>query len=230
MMICGVKLTTIINVVIVLYIGIAIHGCVEQSNNTTDTSDVVTVESKHVMSQPNVIIKYQVLNIDQYSDKYDHLFNKYSKRFFNIGFDYRWFKAQGVAESNLVYDAKSPVGAQGVLQIMPKTYQEINNKFSEFNNVLNPSLNIGAGIYYDHTLFNQWTSERPFIDKMKFTLGSYNAGLGTILQAQKNCVDITSTSCNLWSQISDTAHTHTRWKSDETLHYVTKITTLMSSK
>ena len=60
--------------------------------------------------------------------KFDQYFSKYSKRHFGVGFDWRYFKAQAVAESNLRPDATSRAGAVGVMQIMPRTYEEIRNK------------------------------------------------------------------------------------------------------
>ena len=54
-------------------------------------------------------------------DRYDDTFRKYSKRFFGVGFDWHYFKAQGLAESGLDPAAKSPVGARGVMQLMPGT-------------------------------------------------------------------------------------------------------------
>ena len=56
---------------------------------------------------------------------YDMHFSKYSKRYFGVGFDWRYFKAQAVAESNLREDARSWAGAEGLMQIMPRTFQEI---------------------------------------------------------------------------------------------------------
>ena len=38
---------------------------------------------------------------------YDDHFRKYTKRFFGIGWDWRLFKAQGMAESNLEAKARS---------------------------------------------------------------------------------------------------------------------------
>jgi membrane-bound lytic murein transglycosylase F len=57
--------------------------------------------------------------------KYDKYFLKYSKRYFGPGFDWHYFKAQAVAESRLQADARSRVGAVGVMQIMPRTFEEI---------------------------------------------------------------------------------------------------------
>ena len=60
-----------------------------------------------------------------WGDEYDEYFRKYSKRYFGPHFDWRWFKAQAIAESGLKHDAKSWVGAVGVMQIMPATFEEI---------------------------------------------------------------------------------------------------------
>ena len=60
--------------------------------------------------------------------KYDKYFSKYSKRYFGPAFDWHYFKAQAIAESRLKATAKSKVGALGVMQIMPKTFEEIARK------------------------------------------------------------------------------------------------------
>ena len=49
------------------------------------------------------------LQSDKWTDKYDRHFKKYSKRYFGPHFEWRWFKSQGIAESNLKPDATSPV-------------------------------------------------------------------------------------------------------------------------
>ena len=85
---------------------------------------------------------------------YDSHFKKYSKRFFGVGFDWRYFKAQAVAESNLREDVRSPVGAIGVMQIMPRTFAEIQRKNPTIaGSVEQPRWNIAAGIQYDRQHF-----------------------------------------------------------------------------
>ena len=51
----------------------------------------------------------------------------------------------------------------------------------ELKNVLDPRWNIAAGISYDSSMYKKWREDRPFLDRMRFMLGSYNAGVRTIL-------------------------------------------------
>ena len=60
------------------------------------------------------------------ADRYDQTFRKYSKRYFGVGYDWRVFKAQAMAESEMNPDAKSWVGARGLMQLMPSTYKDIS--------------------------------------------------------------------------------------------------------
>src|SRR5215813_2941854 len=62
-------------------------------------------------------------NLKKISQRFDPTFRKYSKRFFGPAFDWRYFKAQGFAESGLKATAVSWVGARGVMQLMPSTFQ-----------------------------------------------------------------------------------------------------------
>jgi membrane-bound lytic murein transglycosylase MltF len=155
--------------------------------------------------------------------KYDSYFKKYSKHFFGPGFDWKYFKSQAIAESNLDSDAKSHVGAKGIMQIMPKTFEEIKYKNPSIKGTSQqPKWNIAAGIYYDRTIWKLWKAKRPFIDKLGFMFGSYNAGKGNILKAQKiakrNGMDP-----NRWSSIEKSLKKVTGKHSRETIGYVDKI-------
>ena len=154
--------------------------------------------------------------------KYDDTFKKYSKRFFGPGFDWKIFKAQGIAESGLTPDAVSQVGARGIMQLMPSTFQEIQSSNSEFAKIEDPEMNIGAGIYYDRTLYKAWKEIEADSNKLNFTYGSYNAGSGTIMKAQtkakNNSLDHTS-----WESIANVAKQVPRWRYEETLNYVERI-------
>ncbi len=122
---------------------------------------------------------------DKFSDKFDRHFKKYSKRYFGPHFEWRWFKSQGIAESNLNEDATSPVGALGVMQIMPETFKEIRQKNPAFLSVDNPRWNIAAGIYYDRLLYRKWRNPLPSEERLFLAFSSYNAGYGRVLKAIK---------------------------------------------
>ncbi len=175
----------------------------------------------------NVTGKYKkYIDISQYDD----YFRKYAKMYFGYGFDSNWFKAQSVAESNLGMSGKnerikSSVGAMGLMQIMPKTWEEITqtstNKYMKGHSVFEAEYNIAAGIYYDYKMGVIWKSERPFEDWLCFIFASYNAGAGNILRAQK-LVDRHKSS-NLWRHVAEKLPLITGRHSEETFGYVTRI-------
>jgi membrane-bound lytic murein transglycosylase MltF len=155
--------------------------------------------------------------------KYDGYFKKYTKHFFGPGFDWRYFKSQAIAESNLNSDAKSHVGAKGIMQIMPKTFEEIKYKNASIKgSSLQPKWNIAAGIYYDRAIWKLWKAKRPFMDKLAFMFGAYNAGKGNIIKAQK-IAEKTDMNPNHWSSIEKTLVKVTGKHSKETIGYVNKI-------
>lgn len=124
--------------------------------------------------------KKELVTDSRWTKKYDKLFRKYSKRYFGPGFDWRWFKAQGIAESRLKPSAKSHVGALGVMQIMPATYKEIKQAKPYLKSIHTPKWNIAAGIYYDRQLYNRWKKVKNGHDRLLFTMASYNAGFGRV--------------------------------------------------
>ena len=162
----------------------------------------------------------------RWTTKYDTYFRKYTKRFFAAGFDWKWFKAQAIAESNLQQDAKSWVNAKGIMQLMPRTFHEIKKKNPSFVDIDEPRWNIAAGIYYDSRLYRKWKARRPFVDKMSFTFASYNAGFTNILKAQIVCKK-GGLNENLWHNIKQVAPSVRGWRHRETLGYVAKIITMV---
>ena len=153
----------------------------------------------------------------QWTTRYDHHFRKYSKRFFGPGFDWRWFKAQGIAESSLQEDAVSWVGAKGIMQIMPATLQEIAEKSSlPVLDSSDPGLNIAAGVFYDRNLYERWDDIPQARERLAFTFASYNGGRSRILRAQEACTG----DCERWRHVTHHAP-------EETRGYVARIMSLM---
>jgi membrane-bound lytic murein transglycosylase F len=155
--------------------------------------------------------------------KYDSYFKKYSKHCFGPGFDWRYFKSQAIAESNLNSDAKSHIGAKGIMQIMPKTFEEIKYKHPSIKgSTLQPKWNIAAGIYYDRNIWKLWKAKRPLMDRLAFMFASYNAGKGNILKTQK-IAKSKGMDPNIWSSIKKNLINVTGKHSKETIGYVDKI-------
>ncbi len=98
-----------------------------------------------------------------YSDKYD--------------MDYLLMAAQGYQESQLNQNAKSKVGAVGVMQVMPSTGQEL--KVGDISQ-LEP--NIHAGVKYMRFMIDQYFEKEPMdrVNKGLFAFAAYNAGPGRI--------------------------------------------------
>jgi len=125
---------------------------------------------------------------NKWTDEYDRHFKKYSKRYFGPLFDWHWFKAQAIAESGLDQNAESKVGARGLMQILPSTFEEITEKNPHYLELDDPRWNIAAGIYYDRTLYRKFPKV-PEQERLYMALASYNAGYGNVLRAARKSRD-----------------------------------------
>ena len=160
----------------------------------------------------------------QHTERFDAAFRRYAKRYFGVGFDWRYFKAQAMAESDLDPKAHSPVGARGLMQLMPSTFQAIATVRPSFTSIDDPEWNIAAGILHDRDLWRLWEPVVPEPQRPEFMFGSYNAGEGPITRAaamaRAQQLDHTR-----WPNIEVVAPTVPRWRYKETLGYVRKIVT-----
>ena len=155
------------------------------------------------------------------SERYDPTFRKYTKRFFGPAFDWKYFKAQGFAESGLNANAQSWVGARGVMQLMPSTYHDIASHRPEFGAIDQPEWNIAAGIMHDHYLWQLWGKGVPETERHHFMFASYNAGEGTITRALAAAK--AKNGDPVWANVEQVAPTVQRWRYSETLGYVRRI-------
>ena len=156
----------------------------------------------------------------QWPDQYDRFFRKYTKHYFGPHFDWRWFKAQGIAESGLSPQAHSPAGAKGIMQIMPATYAEIKRKNPYFSNIDDPRWNIAAGIFYDHMLYRRWKKGLPTEQRLNFALASYNAGFGSVNKAFRRAKRKHG-EVHAWQEVAP-------FTPPETRYYVRRINQLMA--
>jgi membrane-bound lytic murein transglycosylase MltF len=104
------------------------------------------------------------------------LFRKYSEQY---GMDFLLMAAQGFQESGLDQEAKSPVGAIGIMQVMPATGAELN-----VGDISKVEANIHAGVKYVRFMIDQYFKDEPMdqLNKGLFAFASYNAGPNRIRQ------------------------------------------------
>jgi len=107
------------------------------------------------------------------------LFEKYGARY---GFDPLMLAAQGYQESRLRQDAKSHVGAIGVMQIMPATGREL--KVGDIR-VIEP--NVHGGTKYMDQLMTKYFKDAKFTETNRtlVAFASYNAGPGNISKMRR---------------------------------------------
>lgn len=146
---------------------------------------------------------------DYWTTKYDKYFRKYSKHYFGPHVDWRWFKAQGIAESNLKPRARSSTGARGIMQILPSTFKEIKGLNPHLIDIDEPKWNIAAGIYYDRQMYRKWNKGFDFKERLAFSFGSYNAGHGGMRKAYKKAAKKHG-EIKKWNQVKDFAPRQTR--------------------
>jgi membrane-bound lytic murein transglycosylase MltF len=107
------------------------------------------------------------------------LFKKYAAEY---DVDYMLMAAQGYQESTLDHSVRSPVGAIGVMQVMPPTGAEL--KVGDISEV---EPNIHAGVKYMRFMMDQYFKDEPMdtLNKALMTFASYNAGPGRVRQLRR---------------------------------------------
>jgi len=96
--------------------------------------------------------------------------------------DWLLMAAQGYQESQLNQAARSPVGAIGVMQVMPATGKDLG-----VGDIAEVEANIHAGVKYMRWMIDEYYGQEPMtrLDKALFAFASYNAGAGRISQMRK---------------------------------------------
>jgi membrane-bound lytic murein transglycosylase MltF len=107
------------------------------------------------------------------------LFRKYSDQY---SMDFLLMAAQGYQESRLDQEAKSRVGAVGIMQLMPATGKEMN-----VGDIRQLEPNIHAGVKYMHDVMEANFKDEPIdaLNRGLLTFASYNAGPARIRQLRR---------------------------------------------
>ena len=85
--------------------------------------------------------------------------------------------AEGFQESTLNQEAKSGVGAVGIMQLMPATGEQM-----KVGDIHQKEANIHAGVKYIRFMVDKYFASEPMDDtnKLLFAFAAYNAGPGRI--------------------------------------------------
>ena len=110
------------------------------------------------------------------------LFEQYGTQY---AFDPLMLAAQGYQESQLDQDAKSHVGAIGIMQLMPATGREM-----QVGDITIAESNIHGGTKYLDRLMTKFFPDANFNEDNRplFAFASYNAGPGNISRMRKEAV------------------------------------------
>ncbi len=167
-------------------VSLTVLGCTPSSQSLAKKADVTDVdevgESFRLAlmgdrpAQRAVKVDWATRNIIR---SYGLTIKEYSRSY---GFDWRLTLAIMKAESSFLDSAVSPMGAEGLMQIMPATQVHVAQALN-LEDVAEPQNNIRAGIYYLSRLYRLFEDAEES-DRLRLTLAAYNAGPGRVFDAQ----------------------------------------------
>lgn len=108
---------------------------------------------------------------------YDEFARAYGERY---GFDWRLLVAQMYEESRFDPEARSWMGARGLMQVLPRTAKEFG-----FADLDDPETGIHAGVRYLDWVRDRFPKRLTPGDRAWFALAGYNAGHGHVRDARR---------------------------------------------
>jgi membrane-bound lytic murein transglycosylase MltF len=114
--------------------------------------------------------------------KFEAVVELFKKNGAQYQIDYLMMAAQGYQESGLDQSVRSPVGAIGIMQVMPPTARDLN-----VGDVRQVDANVQAGVKYMRFMMDKFFADEKMDDlnKLLMTFASYNAGPGRISQLRR---------------------------------------------
>ncbi len=123
----------------------------------------------------NIHLELRLLALTPKIFKYRRLIQKYAVK---ENVDSRLICALIVQESGFDENARSVAGAQGLMQLMPRTAKELG-----VEDPLDAEQNIAGAAHYLHTLYHAF-SDSDDDHRHRLVLASYNGGIGRVRDAQ----------------------------------------------
>jgi membrane-bound lytic murein transglycosylase F len=136
------------------------------------------VTLKKYFKNPRKVRKFVEFRSDEEQiSPYDDEARLYAGRY---GFDWRLIVAQMHQESRFDPQARSFAGAQGLLQVLPRTAREMG-----FKSLSNSEAGVHAGVKYLAWLRDRFPPELPAAERNWLALASYNVGFGHVRDARR---------------------------------------------
>jgi len=165
-----------------LFMLLLVCGCTPSSEDVAGKTDAYAVNKEEIGS---VVGNFQESSdlldaaTERCIQKYGPTIKRYSERY---GFDWRLVLAIMKQESRFSKIAESHKGAEGLMQLMPVTGEEMARRL-DLDDLSHPEHNIQAGIFYLRNLYDLFEGAGD-ADRIKLTLAAYNAGLYRVYDAQ----------------------------------------------
>jgi membrane-bound lytic murein transglycosylase F len=192
----GLKFCSLFMVILLILSSFVLFGCSQQVTSAQFAqkagSSIEDITESTIPVQPSPFASMNTAGLNQYIP----LVKKYSEEY---KVDWILVLAVMKQESRFNYEAVSYKGAYGLMQIMPLTQIEIEEKIG-VDEASTPRNNIKAGIYHLKSLFAMF-KHIPKEDRICLTLAAYNAGLGRVQDAQKIALYM-GNDPHKWSSIS----------------------------
>jgi membrane-bound lytic murein transglycosylase F len=174
-----------------IFLFIVLAGILGQSckRGPVETTSVISADSLAAQIRRTIEEKKRILAMKRnlegsYTSRailnYRPIIRKYAKRH---GFDWRLIAAQIMQESRFLEAARSPVGASGLMQLMPETARTLTRELDVEHILKNPRDNIAAGIYHLKKQYDYFP-EADHVNRTRLGLASYNCGAGRVFDAQ----------------------------------------------
>ena len=119
-----------------------------------------------------------------YDSLYRGAVHKYYPPRFNDAAEWCWMKCKGIVESGQNPNAVSPVGAMGVMQIMPGTFSDFATRYGWNPDDRTERTNILMSAAISSAYFKFWVTERSKAEHRRWQQGSYYCGPGCLLRGQ----------------------------------------------
>ncbi len=136
------------------------------------------IKGKYFASQKRLAsYRSDRITSDSSLSPYDQLVKQSAR---NYQFDWRLITSQMFQESRFNPDAISSAGAQGLMQVLPRTAKELG-----FVDLTEPEQSVAAGIQYLDWTRARFSTAIPIEERLYFALAAYNAGFGHVRDAQR---------------------------------------------